>query len=274
MNVWARRRVLSPLLAVCTYTAVLIWHNYLNSISIDSSFTAEGDSRETASSLIPPLQIQLSLPCLSLRLLPFLSLSLRLAILLPLLAISLYFFYRHIPCHCSQWYTHTITPYVHPPLHFKAIHHFQEASGLKFFFLAIIMIDWSINQSIHRSINQSVHLNAFLYIFLYQISINEHLKQLTDAHRDFSLLHGEWNTLTHTYAYPHTSECWSVDKTLRLCGCEKEKRWHVWDKTRRPPPGSISLSQWLTISVSRRERKSLIVNRSLNNWRGEEGKRT
>lgn len=38
----------------------------LNSISTDSSFPAEGDSPETASSLIPALQIQLSAPRLSL----------------------------------------------------------------------------------------------------------------------------------------------------------------------------------------------------------------
>lgn len=55
--------------SVCTYGGVHIWPNYLSSVWVDSSFRAEGDSQETASSLIPPLQIQLSCPCFSLSLL-------------------------------------------------------------------------------------------------------------------------------------------------------------------------------------------------------------
>lgn len=44
------------------------------------------------------------------------------------------------------------------------------------------------------------HIQQSNYVFLFhcQISITEHLKQLTDAHRDFGLRHGEYsNTLSH-----------------------------------------------------------------------------
>lgn len=61
--------------SVCTYRGMHIWPNYLSSVWADSSFRAEGDSQETASSLIPPLQIQLSCRCFSLSLLHSLPLS-------------------------------------------------------------------------------------------------------------------------------------------------------------------------------------------------------
>lgn len=67
----------------------------------------------------------------------------------------------------------------------------------------------------------SFNQNVFLSIFVRQISVTEHLKQLTDAHRDFGLLHGESKSLnTHLPAYIRLL---TVDEIVKwLCVCVRE----------------------------------------------------
>lgn len=60
---------------------------------------------------------------------------------------------------------------------------------------------WDINieaksntaESSWQNGTMSLQQSDCVFIFLWQISITEHLKQLTDAHRDFGLRHGEYN---------------------------------------------------------------------------------
>lgn len=120
-----------------------------------------------------------------------------------------------------------------------------------------------------------VNLNVFT-IFLHQISVTEHLKQLTDAHRDFGLLHGESNTLnTHLPAYIRLL---TVDEIVkRLCVWERERDKVECVRQIEAPTSRRRLTQQHSISdVLAREGRVTqrrAVNGSLNNWICDETER-
>lgn len=225
--------------SVCTYRGVHIWPNYLGSVWVDSSFRAEGDSQETASSLIPPLQIQLSCPCFSLSLLhspppvrssssllwvhryskdihggvlniPRQTLnalkssslleSLELHVILFILSDnSLFLFDKTINIIYRMWVISVSESKCCFPLKFikllLILSSTCQQTVCSLVFLDIKRIEGKSNtaDSIWQNGTMSHQQSDCGFTFLWQISITEHLKQLTDAHRDFGLRHGEYN---------------------------------------------------------------------------------